>query len=498
MGSLSVSDRRLRKSKTSERRPLMLKDFLMEDLSSCSSNGFKSLPRRQCCTTVRFLLEIDLKPREVSNGSNTKQVLHRRSRSRAAASITVSALQRASDVVIKVVKQFPFPSVKSPSPSTSNKPRKGLLPRSISRKLLRKSFWWKTERVLDEGDNIRRWRSFRDFLEEHDDHKPSDQNTISSTVVTSRLSTSTSSNRYSGAESEFTSDMSSGSSNGNSESSTANDVVVKVGKDISRKVNKKVDITVGEDSVETATTTTASPFQNAKEGKSGAVEGHSLASWALGIAWGSSGWPNEEKEQFSPVSVLDCPFEDEDEDEATSPFRRGLGRTEGSKQKLKHKKIRRFENLQAQTEPVDLEKRMAIMSELEDDNETVSSRHNDDEEGSEEKARELVQLVFKTITPSNKLAFMKSENLLFDFFRERMMAGVVVVEVMKVAEDWINGKQQEVLIGWEVKEGRYGYVKDMEKGGGWRNLDDEIHQLILELEVELWNSLLDQLLLDGL
>lgn len=259
MGSLSVSDRRLRKSITGERRPLMLKDFLMEDLSSCSSNGFKSFPRRQCCTTVRFLLEIDLKPREVPNNSNTKQVLHRRSSSRAA-SITVAALQRASDVVIKVVKQFPFSSVKSPSPSTSNKPRKGLLPRSISRKLLRKSFWWKTERV-DEGDNIRKWRSFRDLLEEHDDHRPSDQNTITSTVATSRLSTSTSSTSNSWAEREFTSDMSSGSSSG---PSTRNDVVVIVEKDTSRNVNKKVDITVGEDSVDVASTTTTCSFENAK------------------------------------------------------------------------------------------------------------------------------------------------------------------------------------------------------------------------------------------
>jgi len=24
-------------------------------------------------------------------------------------------------------------------------------------------------------------------------------------------------------------------------------------------------------------------------------------------------WPNDEKEQFSPVSILDCPFEDEED-----------------------------------------------------------------------------------------------------------------------------------------------------------------------------------------
>lgn len=145
---------------------------------------------------------------------------------------------------------------------------------------------------------------------------------------------------------------------------------------------------------------------------------------------------------------------------------------------------------------------MAVMSELEDDSEPASSRRNNDEVESEEKARELVQLVFKTTSPTNKLVYMKSENLLFDFFRERIMEVGLVVKVqevvLKLAEDWINGKQQEVLMGWEVKERRDGYVKDMEKGGRWRNLDDEIHQLGSELEAELWNSLLNELLLDDL
>jgi hypothetical protein len=40
-------------------------------------------------------------------------------------------------------------------------------------------------------------------------------------------------------------------------------------------------------------------------------------------------WPNEEeKEQSSPVSILDCPFQDEEED-IGSPFQRSLIRVEG-------------------------------------------------------------------------------------------------------------------------------------------------------------------------
>lgn len=185
----------------------------------------------------------------------------------------------------------------------------------------------------------------------------------------------------------------------------------------------------------------------------------------------------------------------------------------GSKRRVKRNKTRRFENLQAQLEPVDLEKRIA-MSELEDDSETVSSStasNNNNEDESEEKAKELLELVFKTTSnnPSNNMLLVKSENLLFDFFRERIMeeekkiakAGAVALikvqeELLKMAEDWINREQQaEVLMGWEVKAGRDVYIEGMEKGGRWRNLDEEVDEVGLELEAELWNSLLNELLL---
>ncbi|GLT54966.1 hypothetical protein SLA2020_281240 [Shorea laevis] len=152
MASITPSDDQtlIRKPVMIQRRPLMLKDYLRDDfLSSCSSNGFKSFPRRQCCTTVRFLLELDLKARGSPTTCSTKRHrLLRRSRSKAVASTTISALHRASQAVINAVKkQLPFhESVKSPSTSARNGALKGLLPRSLSRKLFsRKSFWRKAD-----------------------------------------------------------------------------------------------------------------------------------------------------------------------------------------------------------------------------------------------------------------------------------------------------------------------------------------------------------------
>ncbi|PPD98685.1 hypothetical protein GOBAR_DD02635 [Gossypium barbadense] len=90
---------------TLERRPRMLKDFIHDDPNSCSSNGFKSFPRKSTQNSIIF--------RE-----NPNQKLQR-SRSKAA-SAAISAFQ----AMINVIKSIHFASS---SPSI-------LLPRTLSRK----------------------------------------------------------------------------------------------------------------------------------------------------------------------------------------------------------------------------------------------------------------------------------------------------------------------------------------------------------------------------
>lgn len=258
-------DQKVRKAVVIQRRPLMLKDYLRDDLSSCSSNGFKSLPRRQCCTssTVRFLLELDLKLRDHSTTINTtrQRLFRRRRRSErskltataaSTTTTTISALQRASEAVINAVKkQLPFHSVKSPS--VQIRARKGLsLTRSLSRKLFRKSFWnlkkADKEEEEEEKNDIRRWRLFREIL--NDQNEPSDQNTHRSSL--------TSSNSKSWEESEFTSENLRCSSGNSESSSTSNDVVESKTDLPEKKVSKRVGVTVGEDSMLEATNNTYS------------------------------------------------------------------------------------------------------------------------------------------------------------------------------------------------------------------------------------------------
>ncbi|KAJ0954512.1 hypothetical protein HanRHA438_Chr00c15g0850261 [Helianthus annuus] len=132
-------------------KSLLLRDYLLDDMSSCSSNGFRSYPRRQCCTTVRFLIETDLnknhkmfsKPHRTSNIKPPKQS---------------SILQKASEVMIKAFKRLPFVDARV---STKAK----LLPRSLSRKLLKRGFWNKTDQP---NNKTKRLTTFADLIKQDD------------------------------------------------------------------------------------------------------------------------------------------------------------------------------------------------------------------------------------------------------------------------------------------------------------------------------------------
>ncbi|XP_052210283.1 uncharacterized protein LOC127813378 [Diospyros lotus] len=451
------------------RKPLMLKDYLLDDLSSCSSNGFRSYPRRQCCTTVRFLVDMDLNTTDSSG--HGKRFL--KSKSKSASTTTMSAFQRASEAAINAVKFLPFASTKSPSSASKQKKTKSsILPRSLSRKLLRRSFWKKTDKDMQQQ---RSWKSFMYFLEQKypSDSSPSAALTsaTTSTVTTASYSNSsvseTNSNGHSWSESDFTSD-SLQSSSGNSESSGENDVVA--GEKPAR-AGKRVGVTVGDDSTEA----------NSK-----------------------NKWRNEEeKEQFSPVSVLDFPFDDDDEEvsSSSSPFqhRRLANSMEGTRQKkLIRKTARRFERVaQLEAQAVDLEKQFSDES---------SSLELEEEEEAQQRAVALLELLKSTHLPIPSVVFkFDAENLLLDFFAERMGAEAEAElekeqEVLNVARDWMRGQAHDdgiMLLEWEVEENREAYVREMERGGRWKKLEnEEKEEVAMELEMELFASLLNELLDD--
>ncbi|CAA3005593.1 Hypothetical predicted protein [Olea europaea subsp. europaea] len=135
-------------------KPFLLKDYLLDDFSSCSSNGFKSFPRRQCCTTVRFLIDIDKK--------NIPPPHLLKTPSKSASS---TSLNSAFQCVINAVKHLPFaPSAaaKSLTAAPQKKHKKSILPRSLSKKILKRSFWKRTSSHRE----IEGWKSLDHLVKE--------------------------------------------------------------------------------------------------------------------------------------------------------------------------------------------------------------------------------------------------------------------------------------------------------------------------------------------
>ncbi|XP_061364202.1 uncharacterized protein LOC133307667 [Gastrolobium bilobum] len=419
-------------------RHILLKDYLRDDLSSCSSSGFKSFPRRQCCTTVGFLLEKDIQSQRKRRDTIPRRQLW--------------ALQRASEAVINAIKSLPW--------SQQSAKATGLLSRSFSRKLLSRSFWRKAPKEDEGSKGAPRWRrSFRELLMQERDNP-----TLSSNedTIFNAPNTTTS---FSWGEIEFA--FSSGATS--SQSSTDYDLV-------------------------TGTKETAPRVK---------IEG---------VTTSTRDWPKE-KEQFSPVSVLDCPYEEEEEikshfNSTTHSFMEVTGAEHKHIQKRRH-----FKSV-ASLEPVVLEKRIAL-SELEDGPHnhsgtqcsvlvpnmcTQNGNRNVRQDNIEENARDLVNLVKRSI-PSNSWKIKVAENLLFDYFKQSIGENNDIdhskkLNICKIAEDWISGEPQELYLGWEVQEGRRVYIREMDKCKEWKNTDQGIQQLVLDLENEVLTSLVNELVLD--
>ncbi|XP_075508618.1 uncharacterized protein LOC142545358 isoform X2 [Primulina tabacum] len=458
-------------------RPLSLKDYLLDDMSSCSSNGFGSFPRRQCCTTVRFLLDIELKNQEHQQYSyfkkNPPALLKSPSKS------ALSAFQH----VITAIKRLPFAAGRS---SESEKPKNSMLARSISKKINKKStiFWRKPNEK-----EIGRMKSFDELLKE--DPVSSDRSKISpndgygncrpeSDIVTATMEACSSGNL------KFT-------------EAGQNGVV-----EVQLKDNKASN---GE--------TMGVPQSNVRGAPTTSSDGSEVSSTNSKEKL----WSTEEKEQFSPVSVLDCPFDDED-DEVSSPYRHRVAHVEEDKKKLM-KKIQRFESL-AELDPLNLTERFALQPES--DNESpewpqqcpyesnigkftseIEEKEVVDENNN--KALELLHL-FKHKHPSNAPK-TTTEKLVSDFFREQVTKargkqgvargkqGVSSFdkELLEEVEIWINGQNPpEPFLGWEVKANRQSYINDMEKDGTWKTLDQENMEVALELEIDIFSTLLSEML----
>ncbi|XVF73293.1 hypothetical protein PTKIN_Ptkin12aG0190000 [Pterospermum kingtungense] len=419
-----------------EQSPRMLKDFLLDDSNSCSSNGFKSFPRKASDFTIQNLIQLDL------NSAHAKPKLQR-SRSKAA-STAISAFQ----AMLNAVKNIHFASAKSPS----------ILPRSLSRKQSKKinsqlnvenkeSEIKITVRVKD----IIRWKSFRDLVEEKSgpsDFAPSPHHCTTTTTTTGSTCTPCSSNGSSWCDSDFTSECLPCEGYGD-------------------RVGKNFIPYVGKDPMETV-----------------------AAKTAVGPT-GKNKYASEEQEQHSPVSVLEFEYEADDDEDSCSSFNQSLAVVERTKENLMEK-VRYFESL-AKLEPVNLEKWMS----LEETREEEEERNEVEEKARQmlNRVKETSSLSsYKSSSCIDKLVLDLFREEIVTKWNIQARNEEFECDMVRVAKAWIDGENNKETVKWGVREG---CVRDMEREGRWRcKYEEEQEELAWEVERGVINVLVDELLVD--
>ncbi|XP_016480416.1 uncharacterized protein LOC107801584 [Nicotiana tabacum] len=438
-----------------ERRPKLLKDFLLQDDPYlCSPNDFGSHPRKLCKSKFSNFHGSRIK----SNKASSHQLL--RNRSSRAATATISAINK----VINIVKFLPFASVKSPS----------IFPRSISRKLSRRTNH--RDNIKQHSSNhdvsvkvkvkdILRWKSFRDLVDEKSTPYSPNRCTTTTTTTnsTTTTSTTTSSKRTSWCDSDFTAeDLPSWWGENGEFLGELEDGMKKVGR------NNIFEETVGGYSMGT----TRAIKRDRKEE----------------LCF-------DENEQHSPVSVLESPFQEDDEEGIAFSFHRNLANLD-KRTSMFMQRIQQFESLAEGN------------TSFEEEEEQQQQQQEEEEEirEIEEKAKQLLSNLKETINMEliEDCEANYVDELLFDFFWHELCTtrkhqnnddGESDEKQMREAESWINGDYKGEF-EWEIEDKRESYIRDMEREARWNKFEEEKQELSLDLEFEVFNDLVHEVLED--
>lgn len=201
----------------------------------------------------------------------------------------------------------------------------------------------------------------------------------------------------------------------------------------------------------------------------------------------------DEKEQKSPVSVLD--FQVGEEEEPFSSFTRSLASIHRTRQNLMQK-IQQFENL-AKLGPFDLEEWMPM-----EENTRFEEEEEEEENEFEKKVRELLNHV--KATSSVDIGKAKVEKLLSDFFSDELSSkrcpskkddDEFNCEMVSMAKAWMSG-EHDGLHEWGIQHKREAYVSEMDRTERWNNSEEEQEEIALEIETQVLGCLVDEVLID--
>ncbi|XP_009123169.1 uncharacterized protein LOC103847898 isoform X2 [Brassica rapa] len=467
------SDQRLLTSKR-RLKPLMLRDYLLDDLSSCSSNGFKSFPRRQpppssSSATVRRLLDAEMK----RSGLIQKPRLTRRSRTTCGTAIS-NAVHKASTAFLNAVKLIPFHATATSLGKGDEKQQGG-----FSGSFSKRCFWRKPVSqsrrevtVIDVGDGeIQWWRSAAFFPDEESLGQPSDLFSQISTVADEATFSVSEASAITTTVNIVTGDDSLSSGSEFFTNSSSSEIVQSSSSLFSSTSNENDAVEDGDEIGESL---------NARDCDGSSVNCDSLCN--------RKEFVNEEKEQLSPVSILECPFEDDDEEDEIT----GLISHQNDTYEKNARKSRRVNGL-VRLEPLELEKRIEKYVEREEEEYSYHVVETEEDE-SENRANRLFALVKSRIGETNNiLAFNVADNLLLDYLQEDSIGAKEETLMVKKVEDWVMDRQEQMFMSWEVREKREVYVKEMK----WGCINgDEKENVVEELANGFFTFLVDEFIFD--
>ncbi|KAJ3706661.1 hypothetical protein LUZ61_010366 [Rhynchospora tenuis] len=208
----------------------------------------------------------------------------------------------------------------------------------------------------------------------------------------------------------------------------------------------------------------------------------------------------EEKDQLSPVSIMDFPYEEEEIEEeesiSDSSFHANLASIERAKQALLQK-IRRFESL-AELVPVDLDEQFSAVDEGSSGN--PASDDDDDDVNEEEISVEMQAWKLLDHIKFNSSIRIEGciEKLLLEFLIEGLNCNSQIdsfasAKLVNAASEWIESRSH----CWEHRDCRGEMeIGQMDWNGRWRCFEEEQQELAVCLASGVFGSLMDELVVE--
>ncbi|KAJ7976074.1 Histone-lysine N-methyltransferase SETD1B-like protein [Quillaja saponaria] len=210
----------------------------------------------------------------------------------------------------------------------------------------------------------------------------------------------------------------------------------------------------------------------------------------------------EEKEQCSPVSVLDPPFEDEEDDDGHENDDEDHGFdlecSYASVQRAKHQllhKLRRFEKL-AESDPLELEKRILDYEQDDDDENVINQEEEEDYMETSDKEKNIKGLVTEVLRKSsfhnNQLISQDLKRLVSDLILEEESElnslddrEVVMKSVCKRLELWKEVESNTIDMMVEQD-----FCREHE---GWKKNQEQVTEMAGELELDIIGFFVEEL-----